>query len=82
MNIVFTGTAKVDGEHYDRERLTKTANLYGHTVSKYVDRYTSYLVVGDGYRKTQKKRDAFRYKTPTITVSQFLEMLFTNNVNL
>jgi NAD-dependent DNA ligase len=77
MNIVFTGTAMVDGEHYDRKRLTKTAELYGHHVQKAVDWSTDLLVVGNEVRETVKKRNAIKRKKHIVTIEQFLQMLFT-----
>jgi NAD-dependent DNA ligase len=77
MNIVFTGTAKINGEHYDRKRLTTMAELYGHYVQKNVDWGTNLLVVGDETHTTIKKAKAIRMKKRIVTVKEFLEMMFT-----
>ena len=77
MNIVFTGKANIDGEHYDRERLSKMAAMYGHHIQKAVDWSTDMLVVGDETHETTKKRHAIRRNKRIVTVEQFLKILFT-----
>ena len=77
MNIVFTGTAMVNGKHYDREGLTKVAETYGHAVQKKVNWNTDLLVVGDETHETTKKRDALRLRTKIVKIDQFLKMMFT-----
>jgi NAD-dependent DNA ligase len=76
MNIVFTGTAIVAGEHYDREKLTKLAQLYGHRVQKRVDWATDMLVDGDETHTTIKKSDALRLRKRIVKVEEFLDLLF------
>jgi len=77
MNIAFTGTFRLDGEHVTRAVLEAVAQDHGHTVEKSITERTQILVVGDTGRhgNTSKIRKAEANGVVLITPEEFLAKL-------
>ena len=77
MNVVFTGTFRLNGEHVTRELLIDLATTAGHRVHKSVTREVDTLVVGNTGRHgvTRKLRAAMASGVRVISPDEFLSAL-------
>jgi NAD-dependent DNA ligase len=77
MNVVFTGTFKLDGEQVTRDVLIDLAISSGHRVHKSVNASVDTLVVGDTGRHgiTRKLRTAASRGVTLMSPEEFLKAL-------
>ncbi len=75
--IVFTGTAKVGGEHMVRELLIEAAEHKGYVVGSAVTSRTAFLVVGDTGRwgATRKVEKATNLGVTVMSADAFYKTL-------
>lgn len=78
MHICFTGSAKVEGLHFERKHLIALAKEKGHHVDAHLDGGTNLVVQGEpkpGHPPTQKAQMAEKLGIEVVTPQKFLTLM-------